>query len=92
MDKTHQLPFCFLLKGRRLRWLGRAAHRPDNNMVRQLLFAARVPGHVQPFGRPFGTWMHCAVRAVKDMGQQMGYRSLELAESSHEHTYLGRNS
>ena len=34
-------------------------------------------GHVQPVGRPCGTWMHYAMRDVKDMGQQMGYRSLE---------------
>ena len=46
-------------------------------MVKQLLLATRVPGHVQPIGRPCGTWMHYAVRDVKDMGQQMGYRSLE---------------
>ena len=49
----------------------------DNNMVKQLIFATRIPGHVQPVGRPCGTWMHYAVRDVKDMGQQMGYRSLE---------------
>ena len=30
-----------------------------------------------PVGRPCGTWMHYAMRDVKDMGQQMGYRSLE---------------
>ena len=35
------------------------------------------PGHVQPVGRPRGTWMHSAKRDVKDVGQQMGYRSLE---------------
>ena len=49
----------------------------DNNMVKQLIFAARVPGHVQPIGRPCGTRMHYAMRDVKDMGQQMGYRCLE---------------
>ena len=56
-----------------------AARRSDNNMVKQLLFATRIPGHVQPVGRPCGTWMHYAryARDVKDMGQQMGYRSLE---------------
>ena len=27
--------------------------------------------------RPCGSWMHYAMRDVKDMGQQMGYRSLE---------------
>ena len=40
-------------------------------------FATRIPGHVQPVRRPCGTWMHYAMRDVKDMGQQMGYRSLE---------------
>ena len=39
--------------------------------------ATRIPGHVQPVGRPCGTWMHYAMRDVKDMGQQMGYLSLE---------------
>ena len=64
-------------------------------MVKQLLFATRIPGHVQPVGRPSGTWMHYAMRDVKDMGQQMGYRlewnwpRMELAERSHEQTYLG---
>ena len=66
-----------MIKERRLRWLGHAARRSDNNMVKQLLFATRIPGHVQPVGRPCGTWMHYAMRDVKDMGQQMGYRSLE---------------
>ena len=37
-----------------------------------VLFATRIPGHVQPVGRPCGTWMHYAMRDVKDMGQQMG--------------------
>ena len=40
-------------------------------------FATRIPGHMQPVGRPCGTWMHYALRDVKDMGQNMGYRSLE---------------
>ena len=30
------------------------------------------------------------MRDVKDMGQQMGYRSLAMAERSHEHTYWGK--
>ena len=34
-------------------------------------------------------WMHYAMRDMKVMGQQMGYR--RLAERSHEHTYLGRH-
>ena len=74
IEKTHQLPMSVM---RRLRGLGHAARRSDNNMVKQLLFATRIPGHVQPVGRPCGTWMHYAMRDVKDMGQQMGYCSLE---------------
>ena len=49
----------------------------DNRLVKQLLSATRVPGHVQPVGRPCGTWMHYATRHVKEMGLQMGYHSLE---------------
>ena len=49
--------------------------------VKQLLFATRIPGYVQPVGRPCGTWMHHAMRDVKDMGQQMGFQPrMELAE------------
>ena len=32
---------------------------------------------MQPVGRLWGTWMQYAMMDVKDMGQQMGYRSLE---------------
>ena len=77
MEKTHQLPISIMIKERRFRWLGHAARLSNNNMVKQLLFATRIPEHVQPVGRPCGTWMQHAMRDVKDMGQQMGYRSLE---------------
>ena len=74
-EKTHHLPVSVMIKERRL---GHAARRSDNNMVKELLFATRVLGHVQPIGRPCGTWMHYAMlRDVKDMGQQVGYHSLE---------------
>ena len=46
-------------------------------MVKQLIFAKRVPGQAQPIGRPCGIWMHCAMRDVKDLRQQMGYHSLK---------------
>ena len=55
MEKTHQLPISVMIKERRLRWLGHAARLSDNNMVKQLLFATSIPGHVQPVGRPCGT-------------------------------------
>ena len=32
---------------------------------------------MQPVGRPCGSWMHDALRDVRDMGQQMGYCGLE---------------
>ena len=60
--------------GWRLSWPGRAACRSDNSTAKQLIFATRIPGHVQPAGRPGSTWMYYA---IKDMGQHMGYRSLE---------------
>ena len=44
---------------------------------RLLLLLPLLPGHVQPVGRPCGTSMHYAMRDMKYMGQQMGYRSLE---------------
>ena len=55
MEKTHQLLISVMIKERRLRWLGHAALRSVNNMVKQLIFATRIPGHVQPVGRPCGT-------------------------------------
>ena len=33
--------------------------------------------HLLDMCQPCGTWMHYAMRDVKDTGQQMGYRSLE---------------
>ena len=35
--------------------------------------------------------MQYAVGDVKDMGQQMGYRSLEWNERSHEHNDVGQD-
>ena len=79
-----------MIKERRLRWLGHAARRSDNNMVKELLFATRIPGHVQPVGRPCGTWMHYAMRD-EGHGSANGLPQprMELAERSHEQTYLG---
>ena len=87
MEKTHQLPISVMIKERRLRWLGHAARRSDNNMVKQLLFATRIPEHVQPVGRPCGTWMHYAMRDGSANG--LPQPRMELAEKSLEQTYLG---
>ena len=59
---TKDLPITVMIKERRLRWLGHVALRSDNNMVKQLIFATKIPGHVQPVGRPCGTWIHYAMR------------------------------
>ena len=36
----------------RVRWLGHAACKPNDVMVKQLLFAHSIPGHPRPIGRP----------------------------------------
>ena len=74
MEKTHRLPINVMInvmiKEGRIRWLGHAARRTDNSMFKQLIFAMRIPGLVQPVGQPCGTWMYDAMKVVKDMGQQ----------------------
>ena len=64
-----------------------AARRSDNNMVKQLLFATRIPEHVQPVGRPCDTWMHYAIEGCEGHGSANGLPQprMELAERSHEH-------
>ena len=89
MEKTHQLPISVMIKERRLKWLGHAARRSDNNMVKQLIFATRVPGHVQPFGRPCGTCiLHLCYEGCEGHGtaNRLPRPRMELAERSHEHT------
>ena len=91
MEKTHQLPITVMIKERRLRWRGHAARRSGNN--KKLLFATRIPGHVQPVGWPCGTWMHYAMWDEGCEGHETANGLLqprmELDESSHEHTYWG---
>ena len=48
--------------------IGNAARCSDSSMIKQLIFAARIPGHVQPVGRPCGIWTYCARKDVKDAG------------------------
>ena len=36
--------------GRYNEWLGQAAHRSDNSMVKQLLVGTRIPGHLVALG------------------------------------------
>ena len=56
------------LRRHRVRWLGHAARKPSDVMVKQLLFTNSIPGHPRPMGRNLNrnlTWM---VTAMHDMG------------------------
>ena len=88
MEKTHQLPISVMIKERRLRWLGHTARRSDNNMVKQLHFATRIPGHVQPVGRPCVDalcYKRCEGHGSANVLPQP---RMEPAERSHEHNCL----
>ena len=56
-------------------------------MMMMMISATRIPGHVQPVGRPCGTWMHYAMRDGSANG--LPQPRMELAERSHEYTYWG---
>ena len=47
-----------------------------DSLVEQIVFLLQgcMPQHVQS---ACGTWIYCLMRDVNDMGQQMGYHSLE---------------
>ena len=55
------------MRRHRVRWLGRKARKPNDVMVKQLLFAHSIPGHPRPMRRPHLTWMDTAMH---DMGSQ----------------------
>ena len=57
-------------------------------MVKQLLiFATRVPGHVQPIGRPCGTWMHYAMRYVHMFSKPLVCISAAYVTQPHTHAH-----
>ena len=66
------------IKEGRLRWLGHAARRSDNNMVKSFFLLRGYPDmcNLLDVLVALGYALY-AMRDVKDMGQQMGYRSLE---------------
>ena len=63
--RTSQANMADHMKRHRVRWLGHAARKPNDVMVKQLLFAHSIPGHPRPMGRPHLTWMHTTMH---DMG------------------------
>ena len=45
-------------------YAGHAAHKPNDAMVKQLLFGHSIPGHPRPMGRPHLTWMDTAMHDI----------------------------
>ena len=54
-----------------VRWLGHAARKPNDVMVKQLLFAHSIPGHPRPIGRPHLTWMDTAMHDMGSLGHTL---------------------
>ena len=55
----------------RVRWLGHAACKPNDVMVKQLLFAHSIPGHPRPMGRPHLMWMDTAMHDMGSLGHML---------------------
>ena len=55
----------------RVRWLGHAACKPNDVMVKQLFFAHSIPGHHRPMGRPHLTWMDTAMHEMGSLGRTL---------------------
>ena len=59
------------IRRHRVRWLGHAARKPNDVMVKQLLFAHTIPGHPKPIGRPHLTWMDTAMHDMDSLGRTL---------------------
>ena len=55
----------------RVRWLGHAARKPNDVMVKQMLFAHSNPGHPRPMGRPRLSWMDTAMHDMGSLGRML---------------------
>ena len=55
----------------RVRWLGHAARKPNDVMVKQMLFAHSNPGHPRPMGRPRLSWMDTAMHDMGSLGRTL---------------------
>ena len=60
------LLLAVMIKERRLRWLGHAARRSNNNMAKQLILLQGYPD-MYPVGRPCDTWKYYVMKNVKDI-------------------------
>ena len=57
LARTSQASMADHMRRPRVRWLGQAARKTNDAMVKQLLFAHSIPGHSRPIGCPHLTWM-----------------------------------
>ena len=52
LARTSQANMADQMRRHRVRWQGHAARKPNDVMVKQLLFAHSIPGHPRPMGPP----------------------------------------
>ena len=55
----------------KVRWLGHAARKPNDVMVKQLISAHFIPGHPRPKRRPHLMWMDTAVHDIGTLGRTL---------------------
>jgi len=71
LARTGQANMADHMRRHRVRWLGHAARKPNDVMVKQLLFAHSIPGHPRPLGRPHLTWMDTAMHDMGSLGRML---------------------
>ena len=71
LARTSQANMADHVRQHRVRWLGHAARKPNDVMVKQLLFAHSIPGHPRPIGRPHLTWMDTAMHDMGSPGHML---------------------
>ena len=71
LARTSQANMADHMRQHRVRWLGHAARKPNDVMVKQLHFAHSIPGHPRPLGRPHLTWMDTAMHDMGSLGRML---------------------
>ena len=71
LARTSQANMADHMRRHRVRWLWHAACKPNDVMVKQLLFADSIPGQPRPMGRPHLTWMDTAMHDMGSLGRML---------------------
>ena len=71
LARTGQANMADQIRRHRVRWLRHAARKPNDVMVKQLLFAHSILGHPRPMGRPHLTWMATAMHDMGSLGRTL---------------------